>query len=476
MRAEPGSDQPTCPGGRAARPALPVWVRLVVAVGVFWVGLFVGRQQILHVHGSMAYPPGRGPSDQWDYNHIAWTFARTGVPACHGPINAEYAAPFLAYQRTGQLDPSHARALQGRVVGRIGQKGRGPQAYRPVLYPVVLGTAYRLFGYDFAVLRWLQAILLALAGVGAYALAAALSGLAAGVLAAAGVYAFPPLRAQVAHALTEPLAGALLVLAAGVLLGAGRRGDKAGWWLAAGMCFGLCVLSKKLFLFPLLLLGGLWLVSLAVRRRRWLLRAGPVFAFGLSFVLLPWMAWNLAVTRAPSLITGTNGWHDMPAAWHPDHLESKGDFYQRRDRIFDVYAQRTGRPVRGHRQRALVGKEIFLEMTGQEGFWSRVPALMAVKMGRELGDSMLLWTWRALALVGVVFLGLRRLGTWALAALPVGVLLAVAVVHEAEGRLFAPALPIVSVLAGVGVRALASPAIRRFRDRAEAAGCPVSES
>lgn len=461
MTEEPKRGPRWLPGMRP----LPVWAQILVVFGVFLAGLAVGRQQIVAEHGSMAYPPGRGPSDQWDYNHIAWTFARTGVPASHGPINAEYASPFLAYQRDHGLVPSHADALNRRVLSRMGEDRLRPQAYRPVLYPVVLGAAYRLFGYDFAVMRWLQAFLLALAGVGACWLAMRLSGPVAGVVAAAGVYAFQPLRVQVAHALTEPLAAAVLVLAVGGLLAAGRRHDRAGWWLAAGICFGLCVLSKKLFLFPLVLLGGLWLIVLAVRRRRWLLLAGPAFAFGLLLVLLPWMAWNLAVTREPSLVTGTNGWHDMPAAWHPEHLESKTGFYPRRERIFEAYARRTGRPIRGHLQRALAGKEIFLEMAGKKGFWSRVPALMWTKVRRELGDSVLLWIWRALALVGLVFLGPGRLRTWALAAIPVGVLLAVAMVHEAGGRLFAPAQTIVSVLAGVGVSALASLTLRRVGKR-----------
>ncbi|MBW8725459.1 MAG: glycosyltransferase family 39 protein [Inquilinus limosus] len=69
------------------------------------------------------------------------------------------------------------------------------------------------------------------------------------------------------------------------------RGAAWGWWLAAGVCFGLALLSKY---HAVLMMAGLLLFLLTTRgRRRWLAHPAPWIAVVIAFAIFsPVLIWN----------------------------------------------------------------------------------------------------------------------------------------------------------------------------------------
>src|SRR4051795_9749224 len=109
-------------------------------------------------------------------------------------------------------------------------------AFRPPLYPLVLGGAYALFGVHVGVAQGLNVLLGSLVVVGVYLLTARLAGTRAALIAAGLAAIYPPLIANDVTILTEPLA---LLLMLGMLLAIEHRG-----WLLAGILTGLLLLTR----------------------------------------------------------------------------------------------------------------------------------------------------------------------------------------------------------------------------------------
>src|SRR4051794_29781450 len=204
-----------------------------------------------------------------------------------------------------------------------------PTAFRPPLFPVLLGGAYAVFGVHIVVAQALNIVI----GTGVVVLAALVAFRLAGrtaALVAAGIAAISPaLLANDGVVLTEPLA--LLLMLATLLALDGRR-----YWLA-GLFAGLLVLTRpsaQLFV-PVI---ALYLLLVAVRRaqpgsRRAALFAGArravVFGLVAVVVVLPWVIRNDVVFGKPLIVT-SNGFN-VAAIWSPLALQSGGFI----DPIFD---------------------------------------------------------------------------------------------------------------------------------------------
>src|SRR5207302_6631986 len=122
------------------------------------------------------------------------------------------------------------------VQGYFPQLALHPSAFRPPLYPVVLGGAYRVFGSSVVVGRVLNLAI----GVGVvvlvFCVARRIATPRAGVAAALIAAVYPPLLANDVALLTEPLA---LLLLLGMVLALGRRNVVWG-----GVLCGLLVLTR----------------------------------------------------------------------------------------------------------------------------------------------------------------------------------------------------------------------------------------
>jgi len=180
-------------------------------------------------------------------------------------------------------------------------------AFRPPLYPYVLGGTYRVFGDQLVVGRAFSLII----GVAVAALAALLiSRIAtrrAGLIAGLCVALYPPLLANDTAILTEGLS--LLLLVGILLLLVDRR-----WIVAGGLC-GLLVLTRTSaqFLIPIVALWLLWQIG-------WKRALGFV---GIAVIVVsPWVVRNWVVMGSPVLNT-SNGFN-AAAIYSPEAIELGG--------------------------------------------------------------------------------------------------------------------------------------------------------
>jgi 4-amino-4-deoxy-L-arabinose transferase-like glycosyltransferase len=195
-----------------------------------------------------------------------------------------------------------------------------PTAFRPPLFPVLLGGVYAMFGAHVGVAQALNVVI----GTGVVVLVAMLAFRLAGrtaALVAAGVaVVHPALLANDGVILTEPLA-LLLMLATLLAL------DRDRYWLA-GLFAGLLVLTRpsaQLYV-PVL---GLYLLISAVRRVGWRqgwrigLRSAVVFGLVSAVVVAPWVIRNQIELGKPLIVT-SNGFN-LAAIWSPLALQ-RGHF------------------------------------------------------------------------------------------------------------------------------------------------------
>ena len=180
-------------------------------------------------------------------------------------------------------------------------------AFRPPLYPMLLGATYKVFGDDVATGRALSVVLGVAVAVLAYLLATRIAGPLAGLVAGGLVAVYPPLLANDTVTLTEPLS---LVLLLGAFLAlAGRR------WVWAGVLVGLLVLTRASAQY-LVVVVALWLLWQIGWRRA----LGFVGIAGL--VVAPWIVRNEVQVGGPVLVT-SNGFN-YAASYSPPAQATAG--------------------------------------------------------------------------------------------------------------------------------------------------------
>lgn len=180
-------------------------------------------------------------------------------------------------------------------------------AWRPPLYPLLLGGVYAVTGPRVGAAQALNVVLgtavVVMAAIVAWRLAGRLAGVVAGGLAAV----YPPLLFNDGPPLSEPLG--LLLLLATVLLLIERR---AGW---AGVASGLLLLTRPSgqFFVVSLIAWALWQLGW----RRALAYVGCV-----TLVAAPWVVRNWIRLGSPVLVT-SNGFN-LNAIYSPEARASRG--------------------------------------------------------------------------------------------------------------------------------------------------------
>jgi 4-amino-4-deoxy-L-arabinose transferase-like glycosyltransferase len=187
-------------------------------------------------------------------------------------------------------------------------------AFRPPLYPLLLGGAFAVFGVHLAVAQAINVVLGSIVVVLIGLVAARVAGPRAGLAAAALAAVYPPLLANDGVPLSEPL-GLLVMLAAIWALLEGRP----GW---AGIAAGLLVLTRPSaqLIVPLLALV-LW--------RQVGFRRAVGFAAVAVVVVTPWVIRNESIFHRPLIVT-SNGFN-LAAIYSPVALKA-GHFV---DPVFD---------------------------------------------------------------------------------------------------------------------------------------------
>jgi 4-amino-4-deoxy-L-arabinose transferase-like glycosyltransferase len=184
--------------------------------------------------------------------------------------------------------PLETDALDYDTLGWQLAQGKGytnsdgePTAYRPPVYPVVIGLIYFVAGHDPVWVRWVQAFIGAWTCVLVYLLTRSVfkHGILAGLVAAM----YPPLIVSTAEILTETLFAILLLAAVYLVV---SKNDQ--WWrITAGVTLGIALLTRPLAVFFLPFLGY-WMFANGARK-------DLVFVLlGFVLVMAPWTARNYA--------------------------------------------------------------------------------------------------------------------------------------------------------------------------------------
>lgn len=249
------------PPSPAQRRRLPRWLIVVGLVGLAVRVLYV----LLVLHHYAPF------SDAQDYHSIA-----SQVAAGHGVAHT-YPFDFLH-----------------------------PTAWRPPLYPLLLGGVYAVTGPKVGAAEALNVVIgtavVVMAAIVAWRLAGRRAGIVAGGLAAV----YPPLVFNDGPPLSEPLG--LLLLLVTILLLIERRAE----W--AGVASGLLVLSRASAQFFVVALVGWALWRLGWRRT--LAYVGCV-----TLVVAPWVGRNWIRLGSPVLVT-SNGFN-LNAIYSPEARESR---------------------------------------------------------------------------------------------------------------------------------------------------------
>jgi 4-amino-4-deoxy-L-arabinose transferase-like glycosyltransferase len=156
-----------------------------------------------------------------------------------------------------------------------------PTAYRPPVYPVVIGLIYFVAGHDPVWVRWVQAFIGAWTCVLVYLLTRRVfkNGTPAGLMAAM----YPPLIVSTVEILTETLFTFLLLAA--VYLVVSKNGK---WWrITSGFTLGLALLTRPMAVFFIPFLGY-WMFAKGARKDL------AFVALGFVLVMTPWAARNYA--------------------------------------------------------------------------------------------------------------------------------------------------------------------------------------
>lgn len=223
-------------------------------------------------------------------------------------------------------DAAHYHEIAFRVADGLGVAHQYPQlfdhptAFRPPLYPLVLGGLYNLFGKEVVVGRVLSLVL----GIGVVALTYLLvdrvAGWVAALVSGLAVALYPPLVANDTLLLTEPLS--LLVMLAMLHLLESRR------WAWAGVACGLLVLSRPSAQLVVVVVA-LWLLW----QLGWKRALG--FAGVTAVVVAPWIVRNWIEVGSPVLVT-SNGFN-AAAVYSPQARDTDGFVDAAFDPRFDAY-------------------------------------------------------------------------------------------------------------------------------------------
>ena len=189
-----------------------------------------------------------------------------------------------------------------------------PTAFRPPLYPALLGTVYWVTGVHVGAGQLVNVALGAVVVVLAALLGAHIAGYRAGVAAGIAVAIYPPLLANDVVLLSEPLS-LVLLLAMILLLVRGRT----AW---AGVACGLLVLTRPSAQLLVVVVAA-WLIW----RIGW--RAAGRFAAVTVAVVAPWIVRNWVLLGTPTVVT-SNGFNLLSV--YSAEAQASGGFA---DAVFD---------------------------------------------------------------------------------------------------------------------------------------------
>lgn len=387
---------------------------------------------------SFSAPPMFGGSDQLDYNNMAFSMMKKNIPGTM--ITDEYKEPFKKFAN-----------LKNKYISRVlnaKNKDLRPYAYRPLLYSIVLGVNYKLFGYSFSVARILNIFFIVLGTVFLFLLIRSLTNEHI-ALGGALLYLLLPNVIKYSNLLLSEVFVVTMAIIFLFLLQKSFLSSSKKYWFLTGLFLGLLVLSKQMFYLvsiPLLLLIIFYLIKNKNSETIYYLLT-PFF-----LLIFPWFAYNIAITGNTSLKTGTSGWHDMPSAYSKGYYEGKNRF-KIREEIFQKYEEKHNVKIKGDIKRSIYGKKIFFENIKKKETLSLLPELMYFKVKKSLTSNY--FTYLALFIISVIsLLYLYKIHELSIYILIISMIAymniaIVAVTFSDNGRLISSTFPIFIILGTV---------------------------
>ncbi len=228
----------------------------------------------------------------------------------------------LAFARdyTPRSDANHYQAIAKAVAQGDGIAGifpftfQHPTAFRPPLYPALLGAVYWVTGVHVGVGQLVNVALGVAVVVLAALLGAHIAGYRAGIAAGIVVGVYPPLLANDVVLLSEPLGLALLLTMILLLVR-----DRPAW---AGAVCGLLVLTRPSAQLLVVVVAA-WLVW----RAGW--RSAARFGAVTIVVVAPWVVRNWVLVGTPTVVT-SNGFNLVST--YSSEAQASGGFA---DAVFD---------------------------------------------------------------------------------------------------------------------------------------------
>jgi 4-amino-4-deoxy-L-arabinose transferase-like glycosyltransferase len=397
-------------------------------------------------HG-LNFPPIRGGSDQYDYSNMAYTFMKANIIGTY--FTDEYKEPFNSFIETNKepLSSGEIKALH-RVLDTKNNAKPIPYTYRPWLYPALIGTMYKIFGYNFAIARVLNIILFALSAVLLFLLTFKIYNYLSGILAAALFILLPNVRNYTEFMLIEVAAVFMVLAAIFVIMHALRERENSARYYLLGLSLGILVITKHVFLFiiPFVALPiGAYLLWKYSKKT---IVSGILLMGGILFFIFPWMVWNVGVTGTTELLTGTQGYISIGSVYTREYYEGKS-MYPIRDRLFNEYIEKHGIAApKDDVEKALIGKEIFHELISQPEIQKIIPLLILKKIRWSLipvSKALLVFF-----IVGVLVLS-KNVMIWPIVGILVGNLFACGVSFDDRGRLLVSSFPVIVLVASIGI-------------------------
>ena len=438
------------------------WTRIMVVVLVAVIGASSAAMAWQYAHerfGGLVHTPMAGSTDQKDFTLMAWTWMTHSSLGVAGGSPAKEVVD--AYENGTAVGPAD------RYSAWVGaqQMSELPQtySYRAPAYPLLLGSIWKVTGYqpDHAALLniglLVAAVIVLTVGIIRFI------GLPGGVLAGLTLSASQEPIRWAAQGLSESLSVLLVAVCVVATLGV-LRSSSSWWWLPLGLALGFLGLTKQMFIVTGLLylvVVALVVLFLGTQSRARVMGAAAGAGLVAVTIVLPWLSYNVSHTGTVELATGTAGWHDMPASYSLAYLGGE-DRHSIRERHFDAWEARTGEVLADDVSRAKVGRYMWESQYAKGDYLTRLPELMTYKAARSLAVGPTDWLIRAAAILGllVVFrFGVRR--DWATAAcllaLPLCLLLFVSLTVEAGSRLM--------VTSAVSLAAILGLALQLYLDR-----------
>jgi 4-amino-4-deoxy-L-arabinose transferase-like glycosyltransferase len=396
----------------------------------------------LVIRGELNRPP--EPGDGPDYEAIAFQLVR-GNGFSVDWDEAEYRAAYAGR-------PGYEYLLS--------RTGSHATAYRPPLLPLLMAGSYKLFGRQFAPVRTLNCLLMALTISLAAGLVMRRCGMIPGLIAAALFITDSRVQVYAGYILTESLACALTMLLVWSLVRLNGSNRISGA-VVAGLLAGVTVLTRSLILLwlPFLVLlvyfagrepkAGLWC-------RRGLMTAG-LFIVSLLVVPLPWMIRNCVVLEKFSPL-GTQSGIGLPGGYSDRAWLSQGVWFDASEAgLFRVPAIAG---LDAEKNAAADGQALALAWIRANP--EKLPALFWYKV-RDLWRPV--WWLDALviplALIGCLFYP-RRSEATVLAGMVIANTIAVGLTWSVGDRFLLPVLALVYLLAAVGLWICLLKAAQRF--------------